>query len=89
MKKIPATQARQNFAQTLIDCRNEPQVITDHGRPVAVLMDHALAKLALDVLEDSLLLEQAIKAKKRIEAGGKTYSLEEVAEELGIPLAKS
>lgn len=88
MNTIPATQARQNFAQTIIDCRSEPLTITDHGRPVAVMMDPVLAKLALQVLDDSYDIEMADKAMRRIEAGGKTYSLVEVAEKLGIDIGQ-
>lgn len=88
MNKISATLARQNFAQTVIDCRETPIEITDHGRPVAVMMHPELAQLALQVLEDSLLLEEALKSKARVKAGEKTYSLDEVAKELGIERVK-
>jgi prevent-host-death family protein len=83
MNSIPATQARQNFAKTIADCRDEPVVITDHGREVAVMMSPELAQLALAVLEDSHWLEEALKAKG---AAGKNQTLEEVAKELGIEL---
>ena len=86
MNKISATAARQNFAQTVSDCREEPVTITDHGREVAVMMHPKLAKVALAALEDAYDIKTASRALKRVKAGERTYSLEEVAKELGISL---
>ena len=87
MNRITATAARQNWADTIESAKSEPVLLTDHGRPTVVMMNAELARLALEVLEDSYDIEEALKASKRIQNGGKTYSLEEVAAELGIDLA--
>jgi hypothetical protein len=49
-------------------------------------MNAELAKLALQVLEDSYDIQEALKSSAEVRAGGKTYTLEEVAAELGINL---
>jgi prevent-host-death family protein len=86
MNAITSTHARQNWADTVDRARDEPLIITDHGRETVVVMNAALAKLALQVLEDARDVEEATKALERIDAGlDRTYSLEEVAAELGIP----
>ncbi len=86
MNRIASTKARQNWAETIEEAKSEPIMLTDHGRPAVVMMHPELAKLALQVLEDSCDIEQALAASKRIQNGGKTYSLEEVAAELGFNL---
>ena len=87
MNAISSTHARQNWADTVDRACDEPIIITDHGRETVVVMDAALAKLALQVLEDARDVEEATKALERIDAGlDRTYSLEEVAAELGIQL---
>jgi prevent-host-death family protein len=86
MNLISSTQARQNWADTIEAARIEPVTITDHGRKTVTIMDAELAKLALQVLEDSRDAEDAMAALARVDAGGKTYTLEEVAAELGIDL---
>ncbi|MFM6977700.1 MAG: type II toxin-antitoxin system prevent-host-death family antitoxin [Micrococcales bacterium] len=87
MNRITSTKARQNWAQTIEEARTEPLLLTDHGRPTVVMMDAELARLALEVLNDSYDIQEAQKASKRVQNGGKTYSLEEVAADLGIDLA--
>lgn len=85
MNSITSTNARQNWADTVETARTEPVVVTDHGRETVVIMDVALAKLALQVLEDARDVEDATKALERIDAGvDPTFSLAEVAAELGI-----
>ncbi len=87
MNRIASTKARQNWAETIEEAKSEPILLTDHGRPAVVMMHPELAKLALQVLEDAYDVEHGMKALERIKAGGKTYSLEEVAAELGLELA--
>jgi prevent-host-death family protein len=86
MNKISSTKARQNWADTVEKARDEPIVITEHGRETVVVMDAALAKLALQVLEDAYDVEQATKALEEFERSGISFTLEEVAAELGIEL---
>jgi len=86
MNRIASTKARQNWAETIEEAKSEPILLTDHGRPSVVLMNHELARLALQVLEDSYDIQEAQKASAEVRAGGKTYSLEEVAAELGLTL---
>jgi hypothetical protein len=50
------------------------------------MMNVELARLALQVLEDSRDLEEAGKALERVNAGGPTISLEDLASDLGIEL---
>jgi prevent-host-death family protein len=86
MNLISSTQARQNWADTIEAARIEPVTITDHGRKTVTIMDAELAKLALQVLEDSRDAEEAMKRLKDVEDGEPTFTLEEVAAELGINL---
>ena len=88
MNTITATNARQNWAKTIEDAKLEPVLLTDHGRPTVVVMSAELARLALQVLEDARDVEEGMKALEEVQAGGKTFSLEEVAAELGLELAK-
>lgn len=86
MNAVTSTHARRNWADTVEQARDEPIVITDHGRETVVVMDAALAKLALQVLEDARDVEEATKALEEYKRTGVSYSLEEVAGELGISL---
>ena len=86
MNTVAATYARQNWAETMELAKVEPITITDHSRPAVVMMNVELARLALQVLEDSRDIEEATRALARIKTGEPTYSLEEVAAELGIAL---
>lgn len=86
MNSIAATAARQNWARTIEEAKVTPVTITDHGRPAVVMMNVQLAELLLRTLEDSRELQEAEKAMAEIHAGAKTYSLEEVAAELGLNL---
>ncbi|MEY3310055.1 MAG: hypothetical protein RL107_191 [Actinomycetota bacterium] len=84
MNSVTSSHARQNWAETVEAARNEPLIITDHGRPTVAVMDAALAKLALQVLEDSRDIEMALASLAKVEDGELTYTLDEVAAELGI-----
>jgi PHD/YefM family antitoxin component YafN of YafNO toxin-antitoxin module len=86
MNTIASTKARQNWAETIELAKLEPVVITDHSRPAVVMMNAELARLALQVLEDSRELEESVKALARVKAGEPTISLEELAADLGIEL---
>jgi len=86
MNTIASTAARQNWAETIELAKLEPVTITDHSRPAVVMMNVELARLALQVLEDSRDLEEAVKALDRVKAGGPTISLEDLAADLGIEL---
>jgi prevent-host-death family protein len=84
MNSVTSSHARQNWAETVEAARNEPLIITDHGRPTVAVMDAALAKLALQVLEDSRDIEMALASLAKVDNGETTYTLDEVAAELGI-----
>ncbi|MEY4313223.1 MAG: hypothetical protein RLZZ319_732 [Actinomycetota bacterium] len=86
MNSVTSSHARQNWADTIDRARDEPIVITDHGRQTVVVMDAELAKLALQVLEDSRDIELATKRLEEYRATGIGYTLDEVAAELGITL---
>lgn len=86
MNTVASTFARQNWAETIELAKSEPVTITDHSRPAVVMMNVELARLALQVLEDSRDLEEAVKALDRVKAGGPTISLEDLAADLGIEL---
>ena len=84
MNSVTSSHARQNWAETVEAARHEPLIITDHGRPTVAVMDAALAKLALQVLEDSRDIEMALASLAKVDNGEPTYTLAEVAVELGI-----
>jgi len=50
MTVVTASEARQRWGRTLDAARMEPVIITEHGRPVVVLMDYDLSRTALDAL---------------------------------------
>lgn len=84
MNSVTSSHARQHWAETVEAARQEPLIITDHGRPTVAVMDAALAKLALQVLEDSRDVEMALASLAKVDNGESTYTLDEVAAELGI-----
>ncbi|MEV8143279.1 type II toxin-antitoxin system Phd/YefM family antitoxin [Specibacter sp. NPDC078709] len=86
MNKVSATMARQRWAETLDASRHEPVSITSHGRTIAVVMDPDLAQRALDALEELEDMADADAALTDVANGGRTYTLAEVAAELGISL---
>lgn len=86
MMTIPATEARQKWAQTLESAHREPVTITQHGRDSVVMLDAEVAKRALAALEDVQDVAAADAAMAEIDAGVPTISLEEIAAELGIAL---
>jgi PHD/YefM family antitoxin component YafN of YafNO toxin-antitoxin module len=86
MRSVTSTFARQNWAEVIEMAKREPIQITDHGRPSVVLMHPKLAKVALGALDEAYDLKEVEKVLKSRKKDGKTYSLEEVAAELGIEL---
>ena len=87
MTTIPATRARQQWAQTIDEAKKTPVTITEHGRETVVLMDAELSRRALEALEDAEDAQEAAEILSRIESGQeRTYTMAEVAAELGIKL---
>ncbi|MEO7146725.1 MAG: type II toxin-antitoxin system prevent-host-death family antitoxin [Terrimesophilobacter sp.] len=86
MTLIPATQARQRWAETLDAARRGPITITEHGRETVTLLDVELSRRALKALEDAEDAVAAAEAEEAIANGETTVSLEDVARELGISL---
>jgi prevent-host-death family protein len=86
MTSLPATEARQRWAQTLENAHREPVTITQHGRASVVLLDSALAARALAALEDAEDAAAADAAMAETEGGAPVVSLHDIAEELGITL---
>jgi prevent-host-death family protein len=86
MNTIPSTQVRQKWAETVIAAKEEPVVVTDHGRPTVAVMDYELAKLALLALEESQDIEDANRELVQYREDGIAFTTEEVAAELGITL---
>jgi len=83
ISRVPATIARQKWAETLDAAKLEPIRITSHGREVAVVMGVELANKALAALDDA----DDIKAAELALADPETrVSLEDLARELGIAL---
>lgn len=84
---IPATRARQQWARTLDEAKKAPVTITEHGRETVVLMGAELSRRALEALEDAEDAREAADILSRIESGQeRTYTLAEVAAELGLSL---
>lgn len=87
MTTIPATRARQQWAQTIDEAKKTPVTITEHGRETVVLMDAELSRRALEALEDAEDAQEAAEILSRIESGqDRTYTMAEVAAELGLTL---
>jgi prevent-host-death family protein len=86
MSSIPATEARQKWAQTLDRAHREPVTITQHGRDSVVLLDAAVAKRALAALEDAEDIAAADAARAEMDAGESSIALDDIARELGIEL---
>ena len=86
MTLIPATQARQRWAETLDAARRGPITITEHGRETVTLLDVELSRRALKALEDAEDAAAAAEVEEAIARGETTVSLEDVARELGINL---
>lgn len=86
MVSIPATAARQRWAQTLDAARREPVTITEHGRAAVVVMDVELSERALAALEDAQDAAAAREAADAIAQGEEPVPLEDLARELGFTL---
>lgn len=86
MNSVTSSHARQHWAETVEAARQEPLIITDHGRPTVAVMDAELAALALQVLEDSRDVEGATAALEEYRKDGIAHSLDDVAAEFGIRL---
>ncbi len=86
MTSLPATDARQKWAQTLDRAHREPVTITQHGRDSVVILDAGLAERALAALEEAEDAAAADAALAELESGEPAVPLEEVAKELGITL---
>lgn len=86
MNFVTSSHARQHWAETVEAARNEPLIITDHGRPTVAVMDAELAALALQVLEDSRDIEKATSALEEYRKDGIVHSLVDVAAEFDITL---
>jgi prevent-host-death family protein len=84
--KIPATAARQRWAQTLDAARREPVTITEHGRETVMLLDIEVAQRALRALEDAEDAAAAAEVEAAVAGGESTVPLEDVARELGLQL---
>ena len=69
MTTIPATQARQRWAQTLDQAKKAPVTITEHGRETVVILDADLSRRALEALQDAEDAAAAAEAEERIAAG--------------------
>ncbi|MDP3046136.1 MAG: type II toxin-antitoxin system Phd/YefM family antitoxin [Chloroflexota bacterium] len=67
MNILPATAVREQFRQALEDSEREPVIITQHGRPKAVLVAfsvyEAMAR-ALENREDRLALQATLSELK-------------------------
>lgn len=83
MDRVPATIARQKWAETLDAAKQGPVVITSHGRDVAVVMGAELAERALTALEDANDIKAAEEA---LADPSPRVTLSELARELGIAL---
>jgi len=55
MGEITVSQARENLAELIDNTRRsgEPVVLTRHGRPVAVVLDHALFERLVAAVDDT------------------------------------
>jgi prevent-host-death family protein len=86
MTTIPATEARQRWAQTLDAARRGPVTITEYGRETVTILDVDLGRRALEALEDAEDTAAAAEAESALRAGEETVSLDDVARELGIAI---
>ena len=84
MKQIPATQARQRWAQTIDDAHRGPVSITEHGRESVILLDAEVAHRALQALEDAQDAAAAAAAEQALQDGEQTVTLDEIRRELGL-----
>lgn len=83
MSRVPATIARQKWAETLDAAKQSPVRITSHGRDVAVVMGVELAERALAALEDAI---DVTAAEAALADPAPRVTLAELARELGIML---
>jgi prevent-host-death family protein len=90
MATMTVVQARSNFGELLTRAAysNERTLVTRNGKPLAAIVSARDLKVLLQALEDAEDIREARKARKEVQETGVTYSLEEVARELGLPLPK-
>lgn len=87
MTTLPATEARQRWAQTLDAAHRSPVTITEHGRESVMVIEITVARRALEALEDAEDAATAAEIHAAVLSGVEpTIPLEEVARELGLSL---
>jgi hypothetical protein len=88
MKTLEKNQAKRPLREYASNLRGELLVVTDRGRPIALIVDADGADLeTLAVSTNPVFLAIMDRSKRRLrEKGG--YSTEEVCRKLGIPPPK-
>lgn len=81
MKSLSSNEARQHWAELLDAVGSEPVYISRRGREVAVVVDIAFFRRAVEALEDA---EDVAAAQAAREENEPTVSHEELLAELGI-----
>jgi prevent-host-death family protein len=89
MNISPATVVRENFRQTLQRTEKEPVIVTQFGRPKAVLLSFDLYERMLAALEDlhdehDPELARAVEEAGVAHARGETIPLEEALAHYGL-----
>lgn len=86
MKQVPLKKAKDELSHYVALSATEDIIITKHGMPAAFLIGIANAD---DLWEEMLLRDPAFKlriaAARQSAREGRVHSLDEVADELGIP----
>ena len=82
MSELTVSQARENLAELIDNTRRsgEPVVLTRHGRPVAVVLDHALFERLVAAADDT----SDRKALALARADDDTVPWEQVKVDLGL-----
>lgn len=83
---LPASQARQSFARTILTARSEPVGITQHGNPepVVMIIERDLYLRAMEALEDAEDAAEGERILAEVKAGTPIVPLQEILDDLGI-----
>ena len=84
MKTVEMANATESLASFAREAAREPLVVTEAGKPVAILMGAGEADLETIAVRNSPVFQEIIERSREQQRAGETYTHEEVCRMLGI-----
>ena len=84
MKTVEMDNATQSLASFAREAGGEPLVVTEHGKPVAVLLAADEVDLETIAVRNSPVFQEVMEQSRAQQRAGESYSHEEVCRKLGV-----